>query len=595
MLKSFKKNREQKATKRAEELLSKGVTQLDGKLYKQAMIEFQNAYQLDPNTVLTRLDKEFKHYLEIRDYEAALSIGLILIKIKKGDYELVNLVGNCARRQKNYKQANNLYRFALKVNRNYPTAFFNLAASMGKVEKYDGDVKKSLRVFNDIKDYILPEYADDPEFGDRVEKQLKESAAANYELRVKELESEIAEKEDTGDLQEAKVMRIELEKLKRNGGNPTDEDFNNLYQATVTVDNPEEMTDEEREIQLRNIYNFGTLALHHKKTEFALDYFHQVKESGGKFKYLDMMIAISMAVSGKTKEGIKFFVDELGEDQHNRFFNINLGLMYKNVGNRLLSTKYLAIGAELLEKSDGLYHLSELIEIADQSALDGNHKKALRLYNVAISEVDNVKIWGKIGEVYINLKQYDEATRAFREILRLDPESKHAANQLKELHDIFCVRAEGFFHKSKFQASASQYEKALRILRPAETIKQAASVYKVLKNNDKVEALTNEYEEILKKEREEEAEKERREHIKMGKLHIRRKNYKQGLELLEMAFRMKLDKDVFVLLASIYKSLRRREDMKDLLSRWNKMVEYEEKMKKFEKDEQRALAAEDLK
>ena len=157
----------------------------------------------------------------------------------------------------------------------------------------------------------------------------------------------------------------------------------------------------------------------------------------------------------------------------------------------------------------------------------------------------------------------------------------------------FCIRAEDFFHKAKYQAAASTYEKALRIIRPPETIKQAASVYKVLKNTQRFESLTQEYEEILQKERDEKNEKERKEYIKMGKLHIRRKNYKQGLELLETAFRMKLDKDVFVLLASIYKSLKRKDEMQDLLNRWNKMVEYDEKMKKFEKDEQRAMAAQE--
>lgn len=591
MLKSFKKNREQKIIQKAEDLLAKGMSQLNGKLYKQAMIEFQNAYQLDPNTALKRLDKEFTHYLEILDHEAALSIGLILIKIKKTDYELVNLVGNCARKQKNYKQANNLYRHALKINRNYPFAFYNLAASMGKVEKYDADVKRSFSVFSGIKDYVLPEYTEDPDFGERIEKQLKSTADANFQLQINNLEQQISNKEASGDYQEAKVLGITLEKLKRKGSEPSKTDYEDYYKELITVENPDEMTEEKKQDQLRNIYNFGIYLLNHKKTEIALEAFHHVRDSGTSFKYLDMLIAITMAVSGHTKDAIKFFVDELGEEQYNRFFNINLGFMYKNIGNRLLATKYLAIGAELLEKSDGLYHLSDLLQIADQSAMDGNHKKALKLYNVAVAEVQNVDIWSKIGDVYVNLKKYDEATKAFREILKLDPESKFANQQLKEMHDLFCARAESFFHKSKFQASASMYEKALRILRPAETIKQAASVYKVMNNTAKVEALNKEYEEILKKEREFETEKQRKEHIKLGRLHIRRKNFKQGIEILEQAFRMKLDKDVFVLLASVYKSLKRKVEMQDLLNRWNKMVEYEDKMKKFEKDEERAKMA----
>ena len=591
MLKSFKKNREQKVIQKAEELLTKGMSQLNGKLYKQAMIEFQNAFQLDPNTALQRLDKEFKHFLEMRDHEAALSIGLILIKIKKDDYELVNLVGNCARKQKNHKQANNLYRHALKINRNYSLAFYNLAASMGKVEKYDGDIKKSFKVFAGLKDYVLPEYAEDSDFGDRVDKSLADTTNSNFELQVHDLEQQIQEKEASGEYQESKVLGIELEKLRRKENQLSDKDYENYYAELLGSKTPEEMTEDDKQDQLRNMYNFGIYLLNLKKTEMALKVFHEVRESGKEFKYLDMLIAITMATAGHTKDAIKFFVDELGEEQYNRFFNINLGFMYKNVGNRLLATKYLAIGAELLEKSDGLYNLSDLLEIADQSAADGSYKKALKLYNVAVSEIQNEDIWSKIGEVYVNLKKYDEATKAYREILALDPASQFALQRLKELHDIFCARAESFFHQSKFQASASMYEKALRILRPAETIKQAASVYKVMNNTAKVEALNKEYEEILKKEREVETEKERKEHIKLGRLHIKRKNYKQGIEILEMAFRMKLDKDVFVLLASVYKSLNRKIEMQDLLTRWNKMVEYEEKMKKFEKDEQRAQMA----
>ncbi len=591
MLKSFKKNREQKVIQKAEELLTKGMSQLNGKLYKQAMIEFQNAYQLDPNTALQRLDKEFKHYLEIRDHEAALSIGLILIKIKKDDYELVNLVGNCARKQKNYKQANNLYRHSLKVNRNYSLAFYNLAASMGKVEKYDGDIKKSFKVFAGLKDYVLPEYTEDPDFGDRIEKTLKDTTNNNFELQVHDLEKQIQEKEASGEYQESKVLGIELEKLRRTENQITDKDYESIYTELLGSKTPDEMTEDDQQDQLRNMYNFGIYLLNLKKTDMALKVFHEVRESGKDFKYLDMLIAITMATAGHTKDGIKFFVDELGEEQYNRFFNINLGFMYKNIGNRLLATKYLAIGAELLEKSDGLYNLSDLLEIADQSATDGSYKKALKLYNVAVSEIQNADIWSKIGEVYVNLKKYDEATKAYREILVLDPDSQFAHQRLKELHDIFCARAESFFHQSKFQASASMYEKALRILRPAETIKQTASVYKVMNNMAKVDALNKEYEDILKKEREIETEKERKEHIKLGRLHIKRKNYKQGIEILEMAFRMKLDKDVFVLLASVYKSLKRKIEMQDLLTRWNKMVEYEEKMKKFEKDEQRAQMA----
>ena len=68
---------------------------------------------------------------------------------------------------------------------------------------------------------------------------------------------------------------------------------------------------------------------------------------------------------------------------------------------------------------------------------------------------------------------------------------------------------------------------------------------------------------------------------------MKRKDYKQAIESFELAFRMKLDKDVFVYLATIYKALKRNEEMQHLLERWNKMVEHADKMKAYEKEEAR--------
>jgi tetratricopeptide (TPR) repeat protein len=136
------------------------------------------------------------------------------------------------------------------------------------------------------------------------------------------------------------------------------------------------------------------------------------------------------------------------------------------------------------------------------------------------------------------------------------------------------------------------FERALRVKRIPETVKQTIAVYKLLKDFVKVEELTLEYEEMQKREKEKENEKVRQEYIRNGKISLKRRDYKQAIESFELAFRMKLDKDVFVFLATIYKAMKRTEEMQGLLQRWNKMVEHEEKMKKFEKQEQRESKSE---
>jgi hypothetical protein len=55
MLKSLKKGREQRSVQKAEEHISKGILLLEGKLYKQSMIEFQNAFQLETKTTYQKL------------------------------------------------------------------------------------------------------------------------------------------------------------------------------------------------------------------------------------------------------------------------------------------------------------------------------------------------------------------------------------------------------------------------------------------------------------------------------------------------------------------------------------------------------------
>jgi len=590
MLKSLKKNRELKATLKAEEHLKKGAAKLDGKLYKQAMIEFQYAFKLDAKTSYHTLKKDFNHYIEILEYEAALTIGLIIINIKKDDYELVNLVGNCARRQKNYKQANNLYRYALKIKKNFAPAFFNLAASMGKVNKYDLDIKKSLDIFSKIKDYILPEYTNGSNFEENVIQDFLAQKASSKKKKILKFKEEINLKEQEQEIQEARVLSLELKQLEQADETPTENELR-YYLKNSLFSNETSLSKSELQEYLICIFNFGIYALNCKFSSLALNCFNKVKKgynADEELKYLDMLTAIAMSVEGKTKEAIDFFIKGLGKEQYNRYFNINLGFMYKSVNNRLLSTKYLAIGAELLEKSDGLFRLSDIIRIAKENVERGNLKKALKLYKIAASEVDEVPLWEDISRIYIEMKRFDEAGQALNHILHINPESAFAKTKLKELHDHFCDKGEIFLAKSKFQASVSNYEKALRIMRLSDTIKKAASVYKVMKNNIKVESLTKEYEELLRIEREGETEKQRLQHIKNGKLALRKKQYKSAIEQLELAFRLKLDKDVFVLLASIYKSLKKKEDMQDLLLRWNKKVEYEEKIKKFERDNARA-------
>ena len=589
MLNTFSKKREQKATAKALDHYEKAINLLNGKLFKQAMIEFNQALKLDPRTIGLNLDKEFKNYNDAGETEAAFSIGGILFKIKNKDYQFANALGNCARKLGNYKNANNFYRHALKINKRFENAFYNLAASMGKVDRYDENVKSALQEIYKTDYFVLPEYAGNDDIVNIISTALthkKEKKKADL-LQTMQLEKD--ELELKHEFVKAKKLAHEMKQLKEKAESPKSEEVFEYFMENIreqkSIGSPEAL-----KILWENQYNLAIYALKKENGPMAIRALTDLKGKKHLYEYVDMLTAIAFSLINETDKTVQIFVKLLGQNQHNRYYNINLGIFYKRTGNRLLAAKYLLIAAVLLEKSDGLYHLSDLTRIANEHHQNGALKKALNLYRVVISEDANLAIYFSMGEIYIALEQYDKAMANYFKILEIDKGSEQAMEQLRKIHDYFCQKGEGFFQKGIFKLSVKNYELALRAQRLSKTLKRTADIYKFLKNNERYDELMEEYQDI--KAQEEIAEKEATRHgyIKKGKAFLKNKDMRKAIENFELAFRMKVDKDVFVFLASIYKRLKRNADMESLLERWNKMVEYEDKLKKYQKDEERNKA-----
>ena len=139
----------------------------------------------------------------------------------------------------------------------------------------------------------------------------------------------------------------------------------------------------------------------------------------------------------------------------------------------------------------------------------------------------------------------------------------------------------------KYKPASDYIHKALGIYRYPETVKKAAAIYGQLKQSDKEEQYLDEYKGMMEEVKNAETEKERQKLISDAKVCMKTKNYLKAIQHLESALRMKVDKQVFMQLAGIYKGLRKTEDLQGLVSRWEKMVEHEEKMKRFEKEQER--------
>jgi lipopolysaccharide biosynthesis regulator YciM len=113
-----------------------------------------------------------------------------------------------------------------------------------------------------------------------------------------------------------------------------------------------------------------------------------------------------------------------------------------------------------------------------------------------------------------------------------------------------------------------------------------------LNNSEKEKELLEEWQNLMDEEKAKEQETHRQKMIIKGKTFLKQKNYPKAIDTFEAVLRMKADKNIFMQLAALYKGLKKSNDLADLEQRWEKMVLHEEKMRKFEKDEERKSQAE---
>ena len=582
MLKGLFQSKEEKLRIKIDEHLAEGMKLMSEKFYNGAMIEFDKAMELDSEQVYPRLVEELSNAAASGDLQSALAIGLNLIKENNEDFELANKLGNYARELGDYKQAQGLYKTALKVKRNYQKAFFNLAASQARVNIYDDAVVSSISQFESIENYILPDYIGEKKLIESLTEKVAQEKKASAKDKLQDLTVQRDKLIEEGSAVEAKGIDLEIKKLQENANKVLPEDILEYFEKQAAEDS---------ESGKDQLFNKALYAIETKKTDIALEAIGRL--SIQEYETLGLLNAIALEQKGRKEDAINKLIKLLGKNEFNRYNNVNLGLMYKRAKKQFLATKYLIKTAALLDKSNGIYSMKDLVAEADDCYESGNLKKALTFYLIAVSEIPSVRLWDQIGTIYVERKKYDDAVEAFRKLYELDPDSEIGESKLLEIHNYYVEKADVLLNDRKFKPASDYLHKALGVLRLPDTIKKTASVYKQLNNPEKEKELLKEYQALLDKEKEKEQEEKRQQLMQVGKQHLAKKNYLKAVEVFEKVLRMKVDRKVFLQLAALYKGLKKRDDLQDLERRWENMVLHEEKMKRFEKEEERKKQGED--
>lgn len=576
MFESFKKSLVDRQEEEIQGHLSKGRTHIEGKMFNQALIDFNKALDIDRELVYPKLIEMLEEFSASGNVEGALSVGLNLLQDDPKNAELANKLGNFAREARDFKQAAELYKHAIRADKKFNLPIYNLAACHARIPKYDDQAVDAVHNFDKVESYIFPDYLGGPPIMEQATEVILQKKESEHEIKVQQLEEQILDHTRSGETEEAGKLEIEKESLNANRGQVTADDMHAYFDELIMEDSGNMYT---------HMYNHGIYCLNIADHEMALEQFVEIGKAKLKMKleYLPLCISLAKAMSGNLDGAIKDIVKMLGANRYNRYYNANLGLMYRQKGEKLLSYKYLGLASFLLEKSEGLYSLHDLEVAADDKMEKGRFKDALQLYTVIVSESDNVKAWQQIGEIHLKQNHFVEAIPPFLKLQKIDPDSEVAKAKLGELYQFFMGKGDELFTERKFKPCATNIEYALQIKRDIPGIEKAISAYQQLQNKEKVKAFRLEIEEIKEAEKEKQKQAEIQQHIDQGHELLKQKNYLKAAESFEAAYRMQRNQDIFLLLIKIYKGMHKEDLIQDLIHRRNQMIEYEEKMKKYEK------------
>jgi len=580
MFKNIRQNKADKSLHSVEKCLAAGLKQLSQKMHNGAMIEFGKAMEINSTIAYPKLLVELEKVAAAGDFESAIAIGMNLIKQKKGDFKLINKLGNYAQNLKDFKQASALYKTALKINKDYKPAFYNLASAEVKADLVNDDIINALSQFKDLTEYILPGYIGDDNLILKMTEKVSSSKPKMIEAKIQQLVLLRDKKAESKDKNELRKIDAKIEELKKTAGKVTAMDICHEFEKAIKQDPENEQT---------HLFNLGLYAVANHKADLAEDKLKGLSSTD--FPTKALLLAIIQEQKGFLQSAIEKLIQLQAENEFNRYYNVNLGLMYRKANKQFLSSKYLIKTAVLLKKSDGMYSMRKLMQAADTSFEQDDYKKALSFYLIAVTEKPDSEIWNKIGIIYRNLKQINDAINTFKEVLKKDPDSETANQQLKQIHDKYIESGDELFSLNKYKHASEYFDRALSIMRLPDSLKKAAQAYRQLNDIKKEKQLLEEAENILNAVKEKEQERLRKALIIKGKGLLKKSQYQKAIEIIEAAFVMKIDRDVYSLLATLYKRFKGKDSLAGLEKRWSDMAVQKERQEIMAKDKDRAMQA----
>ena len=143
--------------KEVQAILAHAESLLEKNFYDWAAVEFNKALELNPKFASETVTRLFQEMQGGGNPDGMISLGVNVLQMDPKNVELANILGNTYRKKHDWKQAKNMYHYCLKHDPDFKYAFYNLAASVAKLEVADGTAVSAIDEFEKMSDFVLPD------------------------------------------------------------------------------------------------------------------------------------------------------------------------------------------------------------------------------------------------------------------------------------------------------------------------------------------------------------------------------------------------------------------------------------------------------
>lgn len=528
----------------------------------------------DQKELREQLGAHLRSAEEEKRWAEASAIAVPLFEVFEQDFELANRIGNFYRKQDLAEPAAQWYQRALEVHPKYQYPRYNLAAMDAGVEAYDDEAKKLLLRFAKRRQFFVPGYLGEKDPIEEIKKNLstvqkrEQVNRLNEKIRKKALSTSIE------DIEQAIALCAEADELDAADFEAQDhhilDSLKKRAQSCLFLkpDNPAF-----RKLE-HNLVNLGLFSMKQQEIEAAIEAFEQLKAKESNFHYTELLLALCLARKGLMNEAAEMIKDIAEDRPKDRYLNANLGLIYKELGNKRLATRYLIRASAEVEATEGLFCPVKVGQRARHWITKGEFQRAFDYLQVSLAHLPTPDNWLRFAGVCYDLGRMEMIETAFNEALELTQTAKGPdAKWLQEAIDLAHIKADEMRRDNRLADAAMASEILARLAQEPTLFERAIKSYRNLGNTQKAGALEKEMEDTRQRLMEDAASNRFTGLMKEGKEALAQGDYQKAITAFENALEANPDHQAFGYLVKIYQKLNHKRALNRLLQNWKWIVE----------------------